>query len=56
MFIRSEVAKRVLFLVDRIERENQAKKDLGKYLSKDGIKVDIYKENKQDEAVFEDAE
>ncbi len=48
MFIRSEVAKRVLFLVDRIELENQAKKDLSKYLSKDGIKVDIYKENKQD--------
>ena len=48
MFIRSEVAKRVLFLVDRIELENQAKKDLGKYLSKDGIKVEIYKENKQD--------
>ena len=48
LFIRSEVAKRVLFLVDRIELENQAKKDLGKYLSKDGIKVEIYKENKQD--------
>lgn len=47
MFIRSEVAKRVLFLVDRIELENQAKKDLGKYLNKDGIKVEIYKENKQ---------
>ena len=48
MFIRSEVAQRVLFLVDRIELENQAKKDLGRYLSKDGIKVEIYKENKQD--------
>lgn len=48
MFIRSEVAKRVLFLVDRIELENQAKKDLAKYLNKDGIKVEIYKENKQD--------
>ena len=48
MFIRSEVAKRVLFLVDRIELENQAQKDLGKYLNKDGIKVAIYKENKQD--------
>ena len=46
MFIRSELANRVLFLVDRIELENQAKKDLGKYLSKDGIKVEIYKENK----------
>ena len=48
MFIRSEVAKRVLFLVDRIELENQAQKDLGKYLNKDGIKVAIYKENKQE--------
>lgn len=48
MFIRSELANRVLFLVDRIELENQAKKDLGRYLSKDGIKVEIYKENKQD--------
>ena len=47
MFIRSEVAKRILFLVDRIELENQAKKDLVRYLSKDGIKVEIYKENKQ---------
>ena len=43
MFIRSEVAKRVL-----IELENQAQKDLGKYLNKDGIKVAIYKENKQE--------
>lgn len=46
LFIRSEVAKRVLFLVDRIELENQAKKDLVRYLSKDGIKVEIYKEKK----------
>lgn len=46
MFIRSENVSRVLFLVDRIELENQAKKDLTRYLSKDGIKVDIYKENK----------
>ncbi len=48
LFIRSEVANRVLFLVDRIELENQAKKDLTKYLSKDGIKVAVYKENKDD--------
>ena len=46
LFIRSEVAKRVLFLVDRIELENQARNDLVKYLSKDGIKVEIYKEKK----------
>ena len=48
LFIRSEVANRVLFLVDRIELENQARKDLVKYLSKDGIKVSVYKENKDD--------
>lgn len=48
MFIRSDLAHRVLFLVDRIELENQAMKDLTKYLSKDGITVGIYKENKQD--------
>ena len=48
LFIRSEVANRVLFLVDRIELENQAKKDLMKYLSKDGMKVAVYKENKDD--------
>lgn len=48
MFIRSDLAHRVLFLVDRIELENQAKKDLGKYLGRDGIRVNIYKENKED--------
>jgi len=48
LYIRSEVANRVLFLVDRLELENQAKKDLIKYLSKDGIKVSVYKENKDD--------
>lgn len=48
MFIRSELAKRVLFLVDRLELENQAWKDLTKYLSRDGIDVKIYKENKGD--------
>lgn len=46
LFIRSDLAHRVLFLVDRVELENQAKKNLTKYLSKDGIKVDVYKENK----------
>ena len=48
MFIRSDLAHRVLFLVDRIELENQAKKDLTRYLGKDGIRVEVYKENKQD--------
>lgn len=48
MFIRNDLAHRVLFLVDRIELENQAKKDLTKYLGKDGIVVEVNKENKQD--------
>ena len=48
MFIRSELAHRVLFLVDRLELENQAWKDLNRYLAKDGIDIKIYKENKGD--------
>lgn len=48
LFLRSEVVNRCLFLVDRIELENQAMKDFKRYLSKDGIKVLIYKENKDD--------
>lgn len=48
MFIRSDLAHRVLFLVDRIELENQAKKDLTKYLGRDGIRVEVYKENRDD--------
>lgn len=48
LFIRTETANRVLFLVDRIELERQATKDLRRYLSKDGIKVSIYKEHKDD--------
>lgn len=48
MFIRSDLAHRVLFLVDRIELENQAKKDLTRYLGKDGIRVEVYKENRED--------
>lgn len=46
MFIRSGLVHRVLFLVDRIELENQAEKDLKKYLKKDGINCVIYKEFK----------
>lgn len=48
LFLRSELANRVLFFVDRIELENQALKDFRRYLSKDGFKVVIYKENKDD--------
>ncbi len=48
LFIRTETAHRVLFLVDRIELEKQATKDLRKYLSKDGMRVSIYKEHRDD--------
>ena len=48
LFLRSELANRVLFFVDRLELENQALKDFRRYLAKDGIKVVIYKENKDD--------
>lgn len=37
----------VLFLVDRLELEDQAQKDMVAYLSKDYKSV-IYKENKED--------
>lgn len=48
MFIRSGLIHRVLFLVDRIELENQAEKNLNEYLKKDGIITKIYKEFKSD--------
>lgn len=44
LFLRSGNAHRVLFLVDRIELENQAKKNFQKYLSPDYHTV-IFKEN-----------
>ncbi len=48
LFLRSELAHRILFFVDRLELEKQTLKDFRRYLSKDGIKVLIYKENKDD--------
>ncbi len=47
LFLRSGNANRVLFLVDRIELENQAKKNFQNYLSPDYQTV-IFKENKDD--------
>ncbi len=47
LFLRSGNAKRVLFLVDRLELEDQAKKNFIKWLKND-YKVVIYKENKDD--------
>ena len=45
MFLRSENANRVLFLVDRLELENQAEDDFQDYLKKD-YTISIWKENK----------
>lgn len=47
LFLRSGNANRVLFLVDRIELENQAKKNFQNYLSPDYQTV-IFKENADD--------
>ncbi len=47
LFLKSGNAKRILFLVDRLELEDQAAKNFKKWLSKDYTTV-IYKENKGD--------
>ncbi len=47
LFLRSGNAHRVLFLVDRLELENQAKKNFDNYLKPDYHTV-IFKENKED--------
>lgn len=47
LFLKTGNAKRVLFLVDRIELEDQAAKNFKKWLSKDYTTV-IYKENRDD--------
>jgi type I restriction enzyme, R subunit len=47
LFLRSGNAKRVLFLVDRIELEEQARKNFILYLRND-YKTVIYKENRED--------
>jgi type I restriction enzyme, R subunit len=47
LFLRSGNAQRVLFLVDRLELEQQAKKDFTKYLVPDYTTV-VYKENRSD--------
>lgn len=48
LFIRSNNADRVLFLVDRVELERQAYDDFNKYLANDSIRTVIYKRNKED--------
>jgi type I restriction enzyme, R subunit len=47
LFMRTGNARRVLFLVDRLELEDQAKKAFGKVLAND-YKTVIYKENRDD--------
>lgn len=46
LFIRSGNADRILFLVDRIELEQQAWKNFKAYLEADAIRTVIYKENR----------
>ncbi len=47
LFLRTSNAKRVLFLVDRLELEDQARRNFKDYLKND-FKCVIYKENKDD--------
>jgi len=47
LFLRTGNAKRILFLVDRLELEDQAWKNMVRYLKNDYKSV-IYKENRQD--------
>lgn len=47
LFLRTGNAKRILFLVDRLELEDQAHKNFIRYLSKDYRSV-IYKQNRDD--------
>ncbi|MDO8540089.1 MAG: DEAD/DEAH box helicase family protein [Opitutaceae bacterium] len=48
LYLRTENATRILFLVDRLELENQAWKNFTAYLANDGIETVIYKQKKQD--------
>jgi type I restriction enzyme R subunit len=47
LFYKTGNAPRILFLVDRLELEKQAKKDFDNYLKND-INTVVYKENKSD--------
>ncbi len=48
LYLRTENATRILFLVDRLELENQAWKNFQAYLAADGISTVIYKQKRQD--------
>ena len=48
LYLRTENATRILFLVDRLELESQALKAFIAYLANDGIQTVIYKQRRQD--------
>ena len=48
LYLRSDNATRILFLVDRLELETQAWRNFNAYLANDGINTVIYKEKRQD--------
>jgi len=48
LFLRTENATRILFLVDRLELETQAWRHFRAYLENDGIRTVIYKQKRQE--------
>jgi type I restriction enzyme, R subunit len=48
LYLRTDNATRSLFLVDRLELENQAWKNFNAYLANDGIQTVIYKQKRRD--------
>jgi type I restriction enzyme R subunit len=48
LYLRTENATRILFLVDRLELETQAWKNFQAYLAADGISTVIYKQKRQE--------
>ena len=48
LYLRTENATRILFLVDRLELERQAERNFRHYLANDGIDTVIYKQKRQD--------
>lgn len=48
LYLRTENAHRILFLVDRLELENQAERAFTAYLANDGIATVIYKQRRDD--------
>ncbi len=48
LYLRTENATRILFLVDRLELERQAEKNFRLYLANDGIETIIYKQKRNE--------